>query len=102
MSQDLLAKLTAAKSDSERAWIVTQNLLDALPAKLSQIVWAAAIPHWFDEDVLAALRPELAAQASELYPQMQSLSFVEVFAERGYNIHELTRKLMLDHQQPQQ
>ncbi|AFZ03642.1 tetratricopeptide repeat protein [Calothrix sp. PCC 6303] len=97
MSQDLLARLTEAKSDSERAWIVTQSLLDALPAELSQMIWAAAIPHWFDGNILAALRPEFATQADELYIKIQSLSFVEVFAERGYNIHELTRKLILDH-----
>jgi tetratricopeptide (TPR) repeat protein len=96
MNQDLLARLTAAKNDEERTWIITENLLNSLPKNLASLTWAAAIPHWFTPDILAALRPELKRQILELYSELLKLSFVEVFPERGYNIHELTRKLMLE------
>ncbi len=97
MSMDYLARLVAAQSVQERTWIVTESLLETLPADLRSMVWAAAIPHWFDENILAALRPELAEHAARLYAELQTLSFVEVFQGRGFNLHELTRKALLEH-----
>jgi tetratricopeptide (TPR) repeat protein len=97
MNENLLAKLTAAKSDTERTWIITENLLNSLPPDLASLAWAGAIPHWFTPEILAALRPELQPQITELYEELIKLSFVEEFPDRGYNIHELTRKLMLEH-----
>ncbi|MCP4425403.1 MAG: hypothetical protein GY803_12990, partial [Chloroflexi bacterium] len=55
------------------------------------------VPHWFDAEILAALRPELAEKAGELYAALQNLPFVEPFEGRGHNIHELTREAMLKH-----
>ncbi len=95
--QELLARLAAAKTDDVRAWVVTENLLEQMPADLRTITWAAAIPHWFDADILAALRPELKDRAAQLYADLQKIPFVEVFPERGHNLHELTRRLMLEH-----
>jgi tetratricopeptide (TPR) repeat protein len=97
MNDDLLARVAAAKTGDERSWIVTQSLLEILSPELQSMVWAAAIPHWFNADVLAALRPELREQAPQLYQELQELPFVEAFTERGHNVHELTRRLMLEH-----
>lgn len=97
MSQDLLARLIAAKSSAERTWIITENLLNELPSDLASLVWSAAVTHWFTPEILVALRPELQLQIAELYSELLKLSFVEVFPDKGYNIHELTRKLMLEH-----
>ena len=66
-----------------------------LEEALVSILWAAAIPHFFDEKILAALRPELADQAEGLYADLQELTFVEEFPGHGYNIHELTREVLL-------
>ncbi len=97
MSMDYLTRLAAAQSAQERTWIITESLLNSLPDDLRSMVWAAAIPHWFDEKILAALRPEFAQQSARLYADLQTLPFVEVFQGRGHNIHELTRKVMLEH-----
>lgn len=96
ISSSLLAKLIAAQSDSERRWIVTESLLQSLPDDLATALWAVAIPHWFDAEILAALCPELADRAEDLYQQLQEISCVEVFAERGHNVHELTRNQLLN------
>ncbi len=96
MNADLLKRLAQAQTDDERAWLVTESLLHTLSPELQSAVWAVAIPHWFDAEILAALRPELADQAEDLYSQLQQLSFVEVFPGRGHNIHERTRKAMLE------
>jgi tetratricopeptide (TPR) repeat protein len=97
MTNALIARLAAAKTDEERSWIVTENLLNSLSPDLASAAWAVAIPHWFDAEMLAALRPELKEQATQLYDKLQTLSFVQEFQERGHNIHELTRNLMLDY-----
>lgn len=97
MSNDLLQRLLMAKSDEERSWIVTENWLESLPNDLATALWAVAIPHWFDAEILVALCPELSDRADELYRQLQELSCVELFAERGYNVHQLMRNQLLEH-----
>ncbi len=69
--------------------------MSQMPEALVSMLWAAAIPHFFDEQVLAALRPELADEAEELFADLQALTFVEEFQGQGYNIHELTREVLL-------
>ncbi len=95
MNSELLARLMAATPE-ERSWILTESVLESLSPELRRAVWAVAVPHWFDGEILAALCPELAEQAEELYTELQALSFVERFGERGHNVHEATRKMLLD------
>ncbi|MFN7715089.1 MAG: hypothetical protein ACK5QS_06385, partial [Pseudanabaenaceae cyanobacterium] len=96
MSNSLLERLMAAQTDEERSWIVTESLLISLPSNVATALWAVAIPHWFDAEILAALCPELAHRADEIYQQLQAISCVEVFPERGHNVHEVTRNQLLD------
>ena len=91
---DFLNRLQSANSTGERNWLVTLDLLESLPANLAKLAWAAAIPHWFDNDVLAALRPELKGKVNEFYNALLTLPFIEPFEGRGHNIHELTRGSM--------
>ena len=99
MNQDaltqLLTRLQAAQSDEEREWLVMQFSLDNMAPAVREAVWAAAIPHWFDADFLAALLDERGERAQELYQALQEFSFVEVFPGRGYNLHERSRALLL-------
>ena len=97
MSDDLLSRLRLASTDEDRALIITEDLISTLSPSLQSMVWAAAVPRWFNTKILTALRPELADQAEALYQELQDLSFVEVFPERGHNVHERTRQLMLNH-----
>ena len=95
---DFLTRLQAARSEEERGWLVTQALLDSLPPALRQAAWAAAVPHWFDADILAALLQRPAGECAALYAELQNLPFVEPFeARRGHNVHEVTRAALLDH-----
>ena len=92
MSDKLLEQLLSAQSPEEE----TKILLNSLSENLSIAAWAAAIPHWFNAEIIAAMLPDLAHRANELYLQLQKQSFVEVFQDRGHNIHELTRKRILN------
>ena len=91
--QDFLSKLQNA-NQAEREWIVMEFSLQNLSEILRQAVWAAAIPHWFDRDFLNAILVNPLKDSD--FETLKELSFVEVFPERGFNIHERSRKLLLD------
>jgi tetratricopeptide (TPR) repeat protein len=95
MTNDILTQLTAAKSDDERGEIVLQFSLESLDSGLRDAVRAAAIPHWFDVELLAALLDKSKTETLPIFEQLLSLSIVEPFQGRGYNIHERTRSLLL-------
>jgi tetratricopeptide (TPR) repeat protein len=95
MTKELLLKLSQATTDDERSWIVTETLIGTLSLAAQELVWAAAIPHWFNLEILTVLHPELTENMNTLYLELQRLSFVEVFPGRGHNIHERTRQSML-------
>jgi tetratricopeptide (TPR) repeat protein len=97
MNPEFLARLVQAQTEEEKDWLLTELSLSVLSPELRAMTLAAAVPHWFDVEILAALQPDLARQAEELYVELQNLSFVEVFPEKGHNIHDRTRNTILKH-----
>ena len=98
MNAEFLTRLAQAQTEEEKDWLLAELSLSVLSPELRAMALAAAVPHWFDANILAALQPDLAQQTEALYLELQHLPFVEVFPDRGYNIHERTRKAMLKHQ----
>ncbi|PZO42865.1 MAG: hypothetical protein DCF21_03840 [Leptolyngbya sp.] len=94
--EDLLKQIQAAETEEDRQWILLELQMSQMPNSLVSMLWAAAIPHFFDEKVLSALRPELAGDANRLYDDLKKLTFVEEFPGHGFNIHELTRNVLLE------
>ena len=97
MNAEFLARLVQAQTEEEKDWLLAELSLSVLSPELREMALAAAVPRWFDANILGALQPDLAQRAEALYLQLQHLPFVEVFPDRGYNIHERTRKAMLNH-----
>jgi tetratricopeptide (TPR) repeat protein len=95
MSSDLLAQLQSAKNDEEREWIVLQFSLSNLEIVVRKAVWAAAVSHWFDEAFLGAILDTPTYSSSDHFHNLISLSFIEPFPGRGYDVHERTRILLL-------
>ncbi len=93
--EELLERVQKADTEMGRQWILLELQMSQMPEALVSMLWAAAIPHFFDAHILAALRPELAHEAEQLFDDLQSLTFVEEFPGQGYNIHELTREVLL-------
>jgi len=63
---------------------------------LREAIRAAAVPHWFDADILAALLEASVAEGARIYDVLKKLPFVEVFpARKASNIHERTRLNLL-------
>jgi tetratricopeptide (TPR) repeat protein len=97
MTDKYLSFLTRLQttSESERDWLVMEFSLQNLSEVLRQAVWAAAIPHWFDHAYLnAVLGFPLKDQD---FKALTELSFIEVYPERGFNVHERSRDLLLDY-----
>jgi tetratricopeptide (TPR) repeat protein len=91
--QDFLNILQNANK-IELDWLVMKYSLQNLSEALRQAVMAAAIPHWFDQDFLnAVLANPLKDQE---FKTLTELSFIEVYPDRGFNVHERSRKLLLD------
>ena len=96
-TDNLLEHLTTATSENEKNWLITKNLLENLPAALERVVWVAAIPHWFNAEILAALLLVDTEASEKLYTRLQELPFVEPFLGKGFNVHDVIRRLLLQH-----
>jgi tetratricopeptide (TPR) repeat protein len=97
MSAEMLEKFQEANSDEERCWLVLQISLQTRTPEIQEAVWAAALPHWFNEEILAAILKVDIGKAEDLLETLKTLSFMEVFPGKGWNIHERARKLFLHH-----
>ena len=91
--------LKAAKGDPAKLALATVDLLlGARPAeereKVREALEAAAVPHWFDEKILAALLNIADADAVARMVRLRELNVVEPFPARGpgaMNVHEAVR-----------
>lgn len=95
---DLLQQLRAAHTEEEREWLLMRFSLDSLDPDVRDGVWAAAIPRWFDRAFLSTLleKPD-DEDFAKMFDKLRTCSFVEAFPGRGYDIHERTRNLLLNH-----
>jgi len=94
--ENILERLRAARTPEERALVNVAIVLDGQSDTLRRGVQAAAVPHWFDGQILAALLEISPTSAEPLYGGLTALSFVEPFhAREAHNVHDLTRRALL-------
>ncbi len=106
--QDLLDTLQAEQSREQFLWEITRVTLSMLPPAVEAAAYRGFILHWFNPQLLTAVmdvgRPshlkEKEASSDEIsietiYEQLQELSFVEAYPERGHNFHDVTRDAVL-------
>ena len=87
----ILAQLKAAQGNPQALTLATLNIvLEARGPQLRPLIEAAAIPHWFDRDILTALLPEQAI-SEETFTALTALPMIEPFQGKGWNVHESTR-----------
>jgi tetratricopeptide (TPR) repeat protein len=77
----------------DRKW----TFITGLSHDLAQAVWAGAVPHAFDAEVLLALAPNLKGRVETVYAEVQNLSFVEAAPDRQHCMHGPTRDSILAH-----
>ena len=93
----LAERLAQADNSAAQSWIITELLLNAYPATIRQSVIAAAVPHWFTGEILAALLDLSMEEAEERYVALQQLSIVQPFGDLGHTLHDLTRSGILSY-----
>ena len=94
-----LRVLQAAQGDPAKLALATVDLAypalaDAERTALKESLEAAAIPHWCDEAILAALLGITAEESAVRLARLRRLSVVEPFPARGsnaVNVHEAAR-----------
>ena len=97
--REQLRVLQAAKGDPARLSLATVDLAypaltEAERADIKAALEAAAIPHWFDEAILAGLLGIPTSEGAARLARLQGLKVVEAFPARGpsaANVHEATR-----------
>ncbi|GAB6039967.1 tetratricopeptide repeat protein [Endothiovibrio diazotrophicus] len=94
--------LQAADGDPARLALATVDLAfpreeEPVRAELKEALAAAAIPHWCDEALLAALLQIPLERSRALLTQLVQLTCIEPFPARGegaINVHEKTRRVL--------
>jgi hypothetical protein len=89
-----LAQIQQA-SESEKNWTVTNLILQNVQPDLREAIQAAAVPHWFNPRILAALLSVHKTEAINLYEKMKVFIFTEKFGILGHTIHGVTRDAIL-------
>ena len=91
--EDSLSRLQAAAGDREALTLVSIDLLlEQREPGLREALEAAALPHWFDAPLLAALLDCPAERAEHWLQTLSALPLVEPYPARdGYNVHEASR-----------
>jgi hypothetical protein len=100
--EERLERLRKAQSDPQAmALIALDYLLDVQPAQkraeLRAAIEAAAVPHWFDANVLAHLLGISNSSARQLCSELRAFPMIEPFPSRNgerYNVHEATRNAL--------
>jgi len=102
--EEQLKLLQEAQGDPGKLALVSMDLvLSGRPQEMRRALEAAAVPHWFDQQLLASLLDGGMEQRSEaMYQALIALPMVESFASRsGYNVHEATRLALRERLQQQ-
>ena len=97
MTISFFEKLSKAENAEEIAWINIKSFLDTLHPELLVATKAATIPHWFDRFIVANIFPEISNEKEKIFDELKKLPFVENFPDRGHNIDDYTRKMLLRH-----
>jgi tetratricopeptide (TPR) repeat protein len=98
MKGDIWEQLFEVQRISALNWTATLDMLEPLEDTFQSAICAAAVPHWFDAHILAALLGGSRRHHRRLWETLTRLPFVEKFETRaGHNVHPLMRLAILTH-----
>ena len=91
--EQALHQLKQAQDDPQALTVATARIVCARShPELFEILEAAAIPHWFNAEILAALLQTDTVTAAGWMERLIQLPMVETFSARqAWNVHETTR-----------
>lgn len=91
--EQALSQLQLVQNDPQTLTVVTAKIVcDQIDSQLFDILQVAAIPHWFDVEILATLMQTDTNLASGWLDKLKALPMVERYISRqAWNVHEATR-----------
>ncbi len=90
---DIRRRLHEAEGNPELLALATLDfVLSEYPPDIRLLVESAAIPRWFDHEILARMRGWKSEPTADDWATLIELPFIESFqAKRGFNVHQVTR-----------
>ena len=95
---DIAERITPEMSEEEVLGLILDEIMARAKPDVAEAIRFCAIPHWFDEEILAWLRGEghePSQRTREILAALTELTFVGPYHDRGYAYHENVRNLLL-------
>ncbi len=94
-----LERITPEMSEEEALGLILDELVDRADSDVAEAIRLCAIPHWFNEEILAWLRGEgrePSKRTGVIMAELTKMTFVSPYHDRGYVLHKNVRDLLLD------
>ena len=94
-----LKRITPQMDEEDAMGLILDELMDRAEPDVAEAIRLCAIPHWFNEEIIACLRNEdqPSARTYEILDKLARLTFVAPYPERGLAYHKMTREVLLKH-----
>ncbi len=95
---ELTDRITPDMSEEEVLGIILDEIMARAEPDVAEAIRFCAIPHWFNEEIIAWLRGEglkPSQRSREILAALTELTFVGPYHERGWAYHENVRDLLL-------
>jgi tetratricopeptide (TPR) repeat protein len=97
---DITERITPEMSEEEVLGVILDEIMERADPDVAEAIRFCAIPHWFNEEIIAWLRNEglkPSQRSREILTALTKLTFVGPYHERGWAYHENVRDLLLRH-----
>jgi tetratricopeptide (TPR) repeat protein len=95
---EITDRITPEMSEEEVLGIILDEIMARSEPEVAEAIRFCAIPHWFNEEIIAWLRGEglkPSQRNREILAALTELTFVGPYYERGWAYHENVRDLLL-------
>jgi tetratricopeptide (TPR) repeat protein len=95
---ELTDRITPEMSEEEVLGVILDEIMERAEPDVAEAIRFCAIPHWFNEEIIAWLRGEglkPSQRSHEILAALTELTFVGPYHEQGWAYHENVRDLLL-------
>jgi tetratricopeptide (TPR) repeat protein len=95
---DITDRITSEMSEEEVLGVILDEIMARAAPDVAEAIRFCAIPHWFNEEIIAWLRGEglkPSPRSGEILAALTELTFVGPYHDRGWAYHENVRDLLL-------
>ena len=95
---ELTERITPDMSEEEVLGVILDEIMARAEPDVAEAIRFCAVPHWFNEEIIAWLRGEglkPSQRSGEILAALTELTFVGPYYERGWAYHENVRDLLL-------